>query len=153
VRNDAEWAALGRALDQPAWVHDARFANSFRRWQHATLVDRHMAETTQPYEATALAARLCTAGIPAGVVQTNRDLLGDLHLHTREAFWVMAHRLAGTHPYPAPSTRLTGTPPRLKRPAPNLGEHNTDLLTRLLGLSPAQIDDLETQGVIGNAVR
>jgi crotonobetainyl-CoA:carnitine CoA-transferase CaiB-like acyl-CoA transferase len=153
VRNDAEWTALGRALDEPAWMHDPRFANSFRRWKRATLVDQHMARTTQLCEATTLATRLCTAGIPAGVVQTNQDLLCDLHLRTREAFWVMAHRLAGTHPYPAPSTRLTGTPPCIRRPAPNLGEHNTDLLTRLLGLSPAQIHDLETQGVIGSAVR
>ena len=65
----------------------------------------------------------------------------------------MAHRLAGTHPYPAPSTRLMGTPPHLARPAPNLGEHNADLLTRLLGLSAADIQDLEAKGVIGTAMR
>jgi crotonobetainyl-CoA:carnitine CoA-transferase CaiB-like acyl-CoA transferase len=112
-----------------------------------------MAATTQPWEATALAMRLSAARIPAGVVQTNRDLLGDAHLRTRQAFWVIAHRLAGTHPYPAPSTRLTETPPGLMRPAPNLGEHNTDVLTRLLGLSPAEIEDLEAKGVIGTAAR
>ena len=71
----------------------------------------------------------------------------------RQAFWVMAHPLAGTYPYPAPSTRLSATPPGMKRPAPNLGEHNRDLLTRLLGLSPAEIQDLEVKGVIGTAVR
>jgi crotonobetainyl-CoA:carnitine CoA-transferase CaiB-like acyl-CoA transferase len=152
VRRDAEWAALCRVLGEPAWTLDRRYANSFTRWKHGDLLDQHVAETTQRWEATALATRLCAAGVPAGVVQTNRDLLCDVHLRTRQAFWMIAHRLAGTYPYPAPSTRLTDTPPRLVRPAPNLGEHNTDVLTQLLGLSPAEIQDLAVQGVIGTAV-
>jgi crotonobetainyl-CoA:carnitine CoA-transferase CaiB-like acyl-CoA transferase len=153
VRHDAEWTALCRVLGEPPWMHDRRFANSFTRWKHANLLDQRMAETTHPWEATALATCLCAAGVPAGVVQTNVDLLCDAHLRTRQAFWVSAHRLAGTYPYPAPSTRLLGTLARLKRPAPNLGEHNTDVLTRLLGLSTAEIQDLEAKGVIGTAVR
>jgi benzylsuccinate CoA-transferase BbsF subunit len=152
VRRDAEWTALCRVLGEPAWTLDRRYANGFTRWKHADLLDQHVAENTQRWEAAALATRLCAAGVPAGVVQTNRDLLCDAHLRARQAFWMIAHRLAGTYPYPAPSTRLTGTPPRLVRPAPNLGEHNTDVLTQLLGLSPAEIQDLAVQGVIGTAV-
>ena len=94
-----------------------------------------------------------TAGVPAGAVQTNQDLLSDAHLHMRQAFWVIAHRLAGTYPYPAPSTRLAEAPLGLRRPAPNLGEHNTDVLTGLLGLSPVEIQELEVKGVIGTAMR
>ena len=54
--------------------------------------------------------------------------------------------------YPGPSTRLTGTPAQYHRPAPNLGEHNRQILEGLLGLSPAEIEDLEVQGVIGTVV-
>ena len=153
VRTDAEWTALSQAFGTPEWTRDARFANSLGRWKHASLLDQYVAESTQLWDAPALAARLRAAGIPAGVVQTNRDLLNDEHLRARQAFWMIAHALAGTHPYPAPSTRLTGTPPRLMRPAPNLGEHNAEILTRLLALSPAEIRDLEAQGVIGTVAR
>jgi crotonobetainyl-CoA:carnitine CoA-transferase CaiB-like acyl-CoA transferase len=153
VRNDAEWTALCQVLGDPAWTHDPCFINSFTRWKHANRLDQHLAGATLSWEATALVTRLFAVGIPAGVVQTNQDLFCDRHLHAREAFWVMAHSLAGTYPYPAPSTRLTATPPGMMRPAPNLGEHNKDLLTRLLGLSPAEIQDLEAKGVIGTAVR
>ncbi len=66
---------------------------------------------------------------------------------------MISHPLAGTHPYPAPSARLMGTPPRFTRPAPNLGEDNTDVLTRLLGLDPAEMRDLEARGVIGTVPR
>jgi crotonobetainyl-CoA:carnitine CoA-transferase CaiB-like acyl-CoA transferase len=153
VRSDAEWNALCRVLGEPEWRHDTRFANGLGRWKHGSLLDQNVAARTHQWEATALATRLIEAGVPAGVVQTNRGLLSDAHLRAREAFWVITHSLAGTHPYPAPSTRLTETPPRLTLPAPNLGEHSTALLTRLLGLSPAEIQDLEAKGVIGTAVR
>jgi crotonobetainyl-CoA:carnitine CoA-transferase CaiB-like acyl-CoA transferase len=153
VRTDAEWTALCQVFGEPAWAHDPCFTNSFTRWKHADRLDQYVAEATQRWEADALATRLCAEGIPAGAVQTNQDLFCDAHLKARQAFWVMAHSLAGTYPYPAPSTRLTGTPPHQTRPAPNLGEHNKDLLTRLLGLSAAEIEDLEAKGVIGTAVR
>jgi benzylsuccinate CoA-transferase BbsF subunit len=153
VRHDADWSALCRVLGEPAWMHDWRFGNSLKRWKHAEVLDQFMLATTQPLEAAALAEQLCAAGIPAGVVQTNQDLLSDVHLRARQAFWVIAHRLAGTYPYPAASTRLTGTPPGLRRPAPNLGEHNTEVLTRLLGLSPLDIQELAAQGVIGTGLR
>jgi crotonobetainyl-CoA:carnitine CoA-transferase CaiB-like acyl-CoA transferase len=153
VRHDADWTACCRVLGEPDWTHDWRFDNSLKRWKHADLLDQFMAATTQPLEATALAMRLRAVGVPAGVVQTNQDLLGDAHLRTRQAFWMIAHHLAGTYPYPAPSTRLTETPPGLRCPAPNLGEPNTDVLTRLLGLSPAEIQGLEAKGVIGTVVR
>jgi crotonobetainyl-CoA:carnitine CoA-transferase CaiB-like acyl-CoA transferase len=153
VRRDAEWTALCQVLGEPAWAHEPRFANSFTRWKDADRLDQQLAESTQAWEATTLAARLCAVGVPAGVVQTNQDLFSDVQLHARQAFWVMAHHLAGTYPYPAPSTRLTATPPQPLRPAPDLGEHNTQVLTGLLGLSPSELRDLEASGVIGTAVR
>jgi crotonobetainyl-CoA:carnitine CoA-transferase CaiB-like acyl-CoA transferase len=149
VRNDVEWSALCRVFATPAWTRDARFANSLGRWKHADLLDGYVAGSTEQRDPLELAASLRAAGVPSAIVQTNRDMLSDEHLRARQAFWVITHALTGTYPYPAPSTRLTGTPPRLARPAPNLGEHNTDILTRLLGLSAADIHDLEVQGVIG----
>jgi benzylsuccinate CoA-transferase BbsF subunit len=153
ARNDGEWVALCQVLGTPEWTRDARFTNGLRRWKHASQLDRHVAESTQRWEAAALEASLRAAGIPAGVVQTNQDVLSDAHLQARQAFWVIAHALAGTHPYPAPSTHLTGTPPRLMRPAPNLGEHTREVLTRLLRLSPDELRDLEAKGVISMVAR
>jgi crotonobetainyl-CoA:carnitine CoA-transferase CaiB-like acyl-CoA transferase len=153
VRSDAEWAGLCRALGDPPWTRQAPFAHGLGRWRHAEELDRHLADCTRAWEAYALAARLRQAGVPAGVVQTNRDLLSDAQLLARQAFWVIAQELAGTFPYVAPSTRLTATPPQCRRPAPNLGEHNRQVLQGLLGLSDAELEALEAQGVIGTAPR
>jgi crotonobetainyl-CoA:carnitine CoA-transferase CaiB-like acyl-CoA transferase len=149
ARTDAEWAALCRVFEDAEWSRDRRFASSFGRWKHAPELDGCIGQSTRHWEAYSLAARLCEVGVPAGVVQTNGDMLSDAHLRARQAFWEIGHMLAGTYPYPAPSTRLMGTPPHLSHPAPNLGEHNAEILQRLLGLSAADIRDLEAKGVIG----
>lgn len=153
VRSDAEWMALCQVLGDPVWANDPRFTNSLSRWKQAGTLDECLVQCTRQWEAQALATRCCEAGVPAGVVQTNRDLLSDVHLRARQAFWVITHHLAGTHPYPAPSMRLTITPPHYRCPAPDLGEHNTEILGGLLGLSRTEIRDLEAQGVIGTAAR
>ena len=36
--------------------------------------------------------------------------------------------------------------------SPLLGEHNRDVLTRILGLTDADVDGLEADGVIGDVV-
>jgi crotonobetainyl-CoA:carnitine CoA-transferase CaiB-like acyl-CoA transferase len=153
ARTDAEWEALCHVFADTEWSRDRRFANSFGRWKHAGQLDIGIGRSTRHCEAYGLATRLRESGVPAGVVQTNGDLLRDAHLRARQAFWEIGHTLAGTYPYPAPSTRLLGTPPQLTRPAPNLGEHNAEILQGILGLSAADIRDLEAKGVIGTVVR
>jgi len=39
--------------------------------------------------------------------------------------------------------------PRLHRPTPTLGEHNTEVLRQILGLSAADIASLEHDNIIG----
>jgi crotonobetainyl-CoA:carnitine CoA-transferase CaiB-like acyl-CoA transferase len=149
ARTDAEWEAMCGVFEDSDWSHDPRFANSFTRWKHAGQLDACIGQSTRHWEAYSLATRLHEVGVPAAVVQTSSDLLNDVHLRARQAFWVIAHTLAGTYPYPAPSTRLVSTPPHLTRPAPNLGEHNAEILQGVLGLSAADVRDLQAKGVIG----
>ena len=50
-------------------------------------------------------------------------------------------------PAPRPAALFDKTPSNIQRPAPGLGEHNTELLTEL-GYSPEQIQGLSDEGVI-----
>ena len=44
--------------------------------------------------------------------------------------------------------RLSKTPGRVTRPAPKLGQHNTEILQDLLGFNKNDIDRLKKQGAI-----
>ncbi len=48
----------------------------------------------------------------------------------------------------APVPRLSETPARIPRPAPEVGEHNAEVYGELLGLSDADLERLKAEGVV-----
>lgn len=95
------------------------------------------------------AAALQTAGIAAGPVTPAHALLNDPGLQAA-GFWRRTERrYVGTHVVPKPPFALDGAAPPLTQPAPTLGQHNAAVLTRVLGLTAADITALERDGIIG----
>lgn len=95
------------------------------------------------------AAALQRSGIAAGPVTPAHRLLDDPHL-AAIGFWRRAERrYVGTHIVPKPPFALDGQAPPLRRPSPTLGEHNTEVLQAVLGLTSADIATLERDGIIG----
>jgi crotonobetainyl-CoA:carnitine CoA-transferase CaiB-like acyl-CoA transferase len=85
--------------------------------------------------------------VPGGPVYEIGELPGDPHLRERGLLFEQRHPLAGP-------LRLVGTPIRIPgqvfeaAPAPSAGQHTEEVLTRLLGLSPAELARLRAQGVV-----
>ncbi len=77
------------------------------------------------------------------------ELPADPHLVARQSFRTMSHPLL-SRPVPANARAARfstiGDPPQ--RPAPVPGEHTREIGRTLLGLSPADIDDLIREGVL-----
>ena len=57
--------------------------------------------------------------------------------------------MVGPLPYPGLGIRFHDTPAVNRMPAPLLGEHNHDVLSRVLGLDDAAIAELEQHDIIG----
>ena len=60
------------------------------------------------------------------------------------------HADVGVRRYPGLPIHFNSTPVTYKRAAPLFGEHNTEVLTEILGLSPGEIESLEEDGVIAD---
>jgi crotonobetainyl-CoA:carnitine CoA-transferase CaiB-like acyl-CoA transferase len=69
----------------------------------------------------------------------------------REFLVDVEHPAAGTVTQPGPAIRFHGTPWRIARAAPLLGEHTEDVLCKQLGYSHEQVRALERDGVIRTA--
>jgi crotonobetainyl-CoA:carnitine CoA-transferase CaiB-like acyl-CoA transferase len=82
-------------------------------------------------------------------VATARDILDDPHLNDRQ-FWqtVDATVLGKPFKYPGMFARFSEMGPRAFRPAPRLGEHNSEIYEGELGLSRVEIAELREQKVI-----
>jgi crotonobetainyl-CoA:carnitine CoA-transferase CaiB-like acyl-CoA transferase len=90
-------------------------------------------------------------GIPASeVANPCRLYANNPQFKSRGYFERPQHPIVGPLPLPSLPFRYASIERWLQKPAPTLGQHNQAVLGNLLGLSSAELAELETEGVIGS---
>lgn len=151
VATDEQWMRLREAVGNPVWAMSPEFGTANGRRGRQDLIDKHLSAWCREQSGDEIVRSLWDAGVPvAKVMQPHRQ--PELpQLAFRGFFEDVAHPVNGVAPHSTLPMRLSGGPQRFhRRHAPLLGEHNRELLTEL-GLSDAEIDELEAEGVIGRA--
>ena len=88
-------------------------------------------------------------GYPWGAVRTLDDIMGDSHLQDRDFFKRVEHpELGAAFIYPGPAGIFNGSPWRISRRAPLIGEHNGEVYCGDLGMSRERLNVLAEAGVI-----
>ena len=154
VSNDDEWQGLCRVLGRTDWSDSPELRNAVGRLRQREEVDALLAEATVAWDAHELMEALQVAGVPAGAVLDSKDLLFDPHLHERRFYEIVRHHPSTgipPLPYAGRPWKLSETPAVIPKAAPLMGEHNDLVLRELLGMSKAEVEELEEQGVIGYA--
>ena len=153
VETDEQWRALCDVLGMDE--SEPRLARASGRKACEDDLDRALAARTGFHDGLALERRLAAAGVPAAVLRNTLDVLYDPHLEAR-GYWQWRERaFVGDQPNPSAPYRPVAAdgpsrPYPVEWPAPTLGQHNREVLSRLLGLSQDELDALEADQVIGN---
>ena len=147
VAGDAPWQGLCRAMGEPPWSRDPRFATLLGRQQHEDELEARLEEWTAALPPETVMALLQAEGVPAGLVANGQDLHEDPQLAHRGHFVRLRHPEMGETAYDAPSFRLSATPAQLRRAAPCLGEHTELVCRELLGMSDEEFIALLADGV------
>jgi crotonobetainyl-CoA:carnitine CoA-transferase CaiB-like acyl-CoA transferase len=87
-------------------------------------------------------------GILGGAIYTTEDLLTDPQYRSRGVWDQIDHPIAGSAEYPGRQLILSESPREPVKPAPLLGEHNQSVYEHDLGLSPAALEQLQSDGAI-----
>jgi crotonobetainyl-CoA:carnitine CoA-transferase CaiB-like acyl-CoA transferase len=149
VRNDVEWQALVRELEQPAAAGNPRFATAEARLRHRDDLDALLTRWLASRDADDTAERLQRSGVCAHVSWSMQDIARDPHLRARGATVEVSSpnippRLAVGAPAQFSKTNDVG----IRRLTPTLGQDEDYVFGELLGLSSAQRADLEGREVI-----
>ena len=152
VRTEEEWQGLKRAIgasaSAQAWTNAAEFASRYARLRNRRDMDVHLAEWTRarmPEEVTEL---LQAQGVAAFPVMGAEQRLFDPHFQARGLYSDIEHPALGVEPVFNLMWQLGRTPPRIRRHAPLLGEHNGEVFGGLLGMAEQEIRRLEEEQVI-----
>ena len=101
-------------------------------------------------DAAVVVERLTGAGIPAAVVVSPSLVTENPQLRHRGFFERLEHPRTGAGLYPCPPfARLDGAEKWLLRTPPTLGQHNSEVLTELCGVTDTELDRLAAATVIG----
>ncbi len=153
VSQDAEWASLCGVLEADALSDDRRFEDADSRWRHRAALDEALSTLTRGWKHRELASRLQAAGVPAGAVLNNAELLFDPHLTSRGFYEVYEHHPDADMPplpYSSRPWKFAGAPAGPRRVAPLLGEHNRHVLEDVLGMAGEDVRAMEANGAIGS---
>ncbi len=148
VFTDAQWLGLRRAMGEPVWSREPRFATLLGRKRHEDELDALVSEWMRALPPEEVMRRCQAQGVPAGVVESTADLFSDPQLTHRGHFAVRDHAVIGPHAYDSFAFRLSRTPGGPAGPGPCLGQHNEQVLKGFLGYSDGELAELVVQGVL-----
>jgi len=144
---DSIFKRLMQAAGREDLADDARLGDNAGRVRHQSEVDDAISAWTQSLNADQVIERLDAASVPNGPINSVREMMDDPHFQARGMFESVQ---VGdeTLKIPALTPRLCATPGRTDFAGPELGAHNDEVFRDVLGLTPAQIQQLEEAGVI-----
>lgn len=149
VFNDDEWQALCRAMGEPEWCRDQRFATNSGRVAHEDELDRNIEQWTATFTPHDLMYLLQAAGVPAGAVQNIADRMEhDPQLKHRGFYPEADHPELGRHRFEGVPAQMSRSRWSIRQGGPCLGADNDYVYKQLLGMSDEEVIELMAEAVI-----
>jgi crotonobetainyl-CoA:carnitine CoA-transferase CaiB-like acyl-CoA transferase len=143
VGNDRQFAQLCHLIDRVEWATDLRFATNPARVANRSVLIALLDGVFITRPAAEWVAGALTLNIPAGSLNTVSQILEDEHVQARGLIHTMdSLRMVGN------PVGFSATPPTVRTPPPDLGEHTDAILRERLNLTAAEIAVLHAGGVI-----
>jgi benzylsuccinate CoA-transferase BbsF subunit len=148
VFTDEEWKCFCRVIGNPQWTKEARFASLAERKRNEDELDRLVEAWTVNYPPEEVMNLMQAAGVPAGLVETEEDMMEhDPQFRHANFFRTLDHAEVGKYRSPRPPFVLSKAACEV-RCAPLIGEHNAYVCKEILAMDDEEIAELVTEGVI-----
>jgi crotonobetainyl-CoA:carnitine CoA-transferase CaiB-like acyl-CoA transferase len=147
VGSERQWPRFATAIGAPGLTDDARFATNGARVANRDALRPLVAERLAAAPTATWLARLAEADVPAGPINDLAAAFASPQVAARGLLVNVEHPVLGALRQVGPPFELHGTPATVRTAPPLLGEHSAEILAGL-GLSPAEVAALRSDGVI-----
>lgn len=142
-----------KAAGKPEWRADPRFATAEDRMANRAALEAAIGEWVAQFTTAAeLEAAIGVSTVLAAEVRTVPELADTQWAQERQAFVPIALGAGNEVVVPQSPWRFSDAEAGVRPIVGFRGEHNRELLSRVLGLSDAEIDRLAADGVISDRV-
>ncbi len=139
--------ALCATIGRPEVVEDPRFKERRERVKYIEELTRIIEDWTSKRDKREVMRLMGEAGVPCGAILDSLELLSDPHMRERGMVVTVDHPVRGEFTMPGCPVKLEDSPAEVTA-APLLGQHNAEIYGEMLGLSPAEIEQLKQGGIV-----
>ena len=147
VQGSQPWSTVAELIGVPE-LQDERFGSGSGRIEFGEEIYALLIEGLAQWDRKALHQASGERRLVFGMAQDAGDLHDCPHLHEREFFRTVSHPVAGEADYPGMGPRLSGMEYEVRRHAPLLGQHNSEIYGDELGCSAVELAQLRALGAI-----
>ena len=148
IGNDGQFCAFCQEMGRPELAEDPRFKLSRDRQINREAIEQIVRDLAAPELRDPLIARLVAVGVPAGPVNSIKDVFDDPFVEARQT----VHRFVREDGVEIPSVafpgKLSATPADYRYQPPRIGEQSREVLGDWLDLSADELAELEASGAV-----
>ncbi len=148
IGNDGQFRAFCNEMGAPELAQDAKFSTGRARLINREEIEARVQEIVRPHESGKLIERLVAIGVPAGPVNTIKDIFADPFVDARQTVQRFVREDGVEIPTVAFPGKLSATPADYRLAPPKVGEQSRAVLTDWLALGDGELAALEDEGVI-----
>ncbi|KAI8063180.1 CoA-transferase family III domain-containing protein [Gongronella butleri] len=147
--NDGQFVKFCQRVGLQHLLDDARFKTNKDRVAHRAELINLIEEALTQHENNHWLDKLQGAGFPFAPINNIAQTFDHPQIKARGLVHEVDHPRAGKIKMVGPPTKFSGFQPSVRLPPPTLGAHTDEVLTSVLGYNKQQIDDLRSEGAIG----
>ena len=148
VSNEKEWTALCKAMGNPKWTKDAKYADMASRRTNKDELDKLITNWTNKQEHYTAMKLLQAAGVMAGASLNVEEFCEDPHIKAREDFVDIEYPDKTKIRRMTLPWKLSGYGKGNYTHPPAAGEDNQYVFGQIMGLSDEKIKELEKEQII-----
>ncbi|MDI3609739.1 CaiB/BaiF CoA-transferase family protein [Pseudomonas aeruginosa] len=145
--NDSQFVALCEAIELPDLPKDPRFTRNADRVRNRDAIVGLLSEHFLKGSAEQWVERIHAVKVPVGVINDIGRALAEPQVLARDMLVEIPHALNPAFTMVGSPVKLSDTPVEYQRPAPRLGEHTDEILSRM-GVSAERLAALKADGII-----
>jgi crotonobetainyl-CoA:carnitine CoA-transferase CaiB-like acyl-CoA transferase len=146
--SDANFGRLCRAMGRLDLLEDPRFATLADRARNGDTINGVVAQWTSSLSAAEVEKACVAHDVPVATAYTARDIAIDAHFAARHDLVAVDDPVLGPLRQQAPYPRLVGEGAPVPGGAPTLGQHNREVWCDLVGLTPSELEELQSKGIV-----
>ena len=148
VASEVIWKRFCQAIGRAELIDDNRFADNSKRVANRVELIRLLGEIFLQRNNAAWFKLLTDAEVPCAPVQTIDQVFQAPQVLHRDMLMEVEHPTAGKIRMAGIPVKFSVTPASVRMPPPLLGEHNSEILKKWLGMSAGAIDELKREKII-----